>query len=684
MRTQLGRTIVTAAAALLCGGAAARAQDPAPRSGDTVGPYAVTSSVEVGVRGLKVDGDADKYRSDLNYQPGFQLVDSSFEMKAAPGEGGLFDNLLVHTTGWDSDPAGYARVDANKLDVYRFSSTVRRVNYFNALKNLALGQHADDTEHTFGDATLMLFPESKRFRPNVAYEFDRSSGATLSTYDFSRDEFPLFAPTKTRSDTFTGGFDATVGKADLSFRQGYRRYREDASFFVDGPQQGNDGPAAPASLTAFAREVPTRGRIFFTRASAHTLLDERFDLTGRFVYSHARSTSTLFEDATGTDFTGAPVPRAVSNVASETTRPQTLADVGVTVFATDQLTISDTFRFNWFEIDGAQTDVETLLTSQGGTLVVGDSLANRLTRLRHASNLFEIDYQFHPRVNAHVGYRYTDRSIDLQALDAAAATPEAAEPETESFDNRTNTFVFGLRANALPRAWTIYFDLERGEADNVFTRTANYDTNSVRLRNRIRIGDTLTIDLSGVARDNDNPSLSEAVPPVEFGANTKSRIVSASADWTPSARLTTSSGFSYTRVTSTADVIFFYNFAQRSGQSQYFMRDKYAYVSASAVVAPRVSVYGAFRIHDDNAAGDRVAPSPDVLISSYPYRYYTPEVRASVRLNDRVDLALGYQYYRFLEKDLTRPVATPATLDNQNYRAHLPFVSLRFYLGRGE
>jgi hypothetical protein len=36
----------------------ARAQDPSDISPDTIGPYAVTSSVEMGIRGVKVEGAA--------------------------------------------------------------------------------------------------------------------------------------------------------------------------------------------------------------------------------------------------------------------------------------------------------------------------------------------------------------------------------------------------------------------------------------------------------------------------------------------------------------------------------------------------------------------------------------------------------------------------------------------------
>ena len=45
-------------------------------------PYTVNSSIEFGVRGIVIDGNADKYRSDLNYTPGFRIFDSSFMMKS--------------------------------------------------------------------------------------------------------------------------------------------------------------------------------------------------------------------------------------------------------------------------------------------------------------------------------------------------------------------------------------------------------------------------------------------------------------------------------------------------------------------------------------------------------------------------------------------------------------------------
>src|SRR6476620_6737714 len=39
--------------------------------------YEITSSIEVGVRGLDVNGNHEKWRSDFNYSPGLRIFDSS-------------------------------------------------------------------------------------------------------------------------------------------------------------------------------------------------------------------------------------------------------------------------------------------------------------------------------------------------------------------------------------------------------------------------------------------------------------------------------------------------------------------------------------------------------------------------------------------------------------------------------
>ena len=668
----------------VAGSNASAQQAPPPDDIDEIGPYTVSSSIELGVRGVKVDGDDDKYRSDLNYDPGFRIFDSSFRLESEGSHAPLFDSLLVRASGWSADPSGYLRVNVEKLDVYNFDVNIRRSNYYNALRTLALKQHIEDTEHTFGDFKLTIMPQNPRFRAIFNYAFDRNNGPSLTTYDYSRNEFPIFSDYRTRADTFSGGFEARAGKVDITFEQGYRRYRDDTTFNIDGFEAGNSAsPTLLTRLNAFSRDLPTRGRIHYTRFTAHTFLGDMVDISGRFNYSNSKTESTLFETVFGTDFLGNPVRPDQDTGPGEAERPSFVSDIGVSVLATDRLTISNTFSINWFEIDGSFNLNELIFRAPGAPLPLRQVNYSRLTDYRQFANTIELDYRFHNRLSAHIGYRYTDRSIDLEPLDLVAGAEPPDELEIERFDNRTNSFIFGLKAKPV-RPWTIYFDLETGDADNVFTRVGNYEYTNVRLRNRVQATDQLSFNFSAVVKNNDNPSradLRQGVPESDFGFNVESRIYSGSVDWVPSSSYSMSGGYTHTRITSDAVAIFYFNFVPRVGRIQYFMRDNYFYVNGSGQPHPRVGIYGGYRIHDDNAAGnERPLIGPQLLISSYPYRFQTGELKLAFKLHDRVDWNLGYQYYDF-DEDIERLGPTDLRVF-QDYSAHLPYTSLRFYFGR--
>ena len=106
--------------------AGARAQQPPTgskteqtSSGANVGRYEMVSSMEVGARGIVISGNADKFRSDLNYTPGIKLFDASLLLKSPDNEG-LFDKLLVNSSGWGGDPNRTLRVNAERTRWYRF------------------------------------------------------------------------------------------------------------------------------------------------------------------------------------------------------------------------------------------------------------------------------------------------------------------------------------------------------------------------------------------------------------------------------------------------------------------------------------------------------------------------------------------------------------------------------------
>jgi hypothetical protein len=680
---------------------------PASDEGATYGNFNVISSVELGVRGASVDGDHDLYRSQLNYQPGFRIFDSSFLARAKDGTSGtLFDTLLVNSTGWGSDPAGSLRINVEKPKWYRFDGNFRRNSYDSRLVNFAnpfsntnvLGQHTWQTKHKFGDFDLKLLPLNRRIRFNLGYSFDRNSGPNTTTYDYSSDEYPVLYNFRTRANEYRFGVEGRVGGVDLNFLQGLRYYRDDP-LFISGLNRGNNATDI-TFLSSFQRSQPARGRVSYSRFSAHTLIAQQFDITARYTYTKARSEFTFFESDAGRQGsrTGGNFIIGDFYVSPGTTeRPSHLFDLGMTWLATKKLRISDTIRYYKFDIEGAQqyTEMLFLRRASNGTVnavpttpvlpfpTVTNLVPSRTTNYRRFLNQIEADYQWSPRFSFHAGYRYTHRDVNIEGL-VNLANLTAPQVISDEFKNSTNTVFGGFKARPW-NFWNIYLDFSKGTTDNVFVRVDAYNTTYFRVRNRFTPRKDLAITLSLVTRDNNNPGDFDPVLAPELqglGAQINSRALSSTVDWSPNSKFSLSTGYTFTDVTSDVDIIYFVaGSSRRVGRSQYFMRDNYFFVNASLQPHPRFTAYVGYRINRDPGQGSRPStPDPNTFVRSLPYRLQSPEFRLVFKLNNRLDLNAGYQYYSYRDE-----IKAPEDLRfPQAYRAHLPYISLRFYFGRRE
>lgn len=635
--------------------------------------YEIKSSIEVGARGIVINGSDNKYRSDLNYRPGFRLFDSSFLVTAKETKGKPFDSLLVTGTGWNADPNGYTRINVEKVGWYRFDSTVRRFTYFNNLQNLALNQHNRNTKHTMGDFDLTFLPQNEDIKIRVGYSFDRNRGPATSTFSFSRDEYPLNSNMQSRAYDLRVGIDAKLLGFNISFTEGFRRYTDDTNFSISVPQLGNN-PSPNSSIATFSRELPDAGRTFYHRFTVSRTFAKRLDFTGRFIYAQSTSRFSMLEKLTGRDFSGNTVVLDQFNVDGDSKRPNGTGDIGLTLFVTDKFRISNTFSVNSYRITGGNILLESLFRTNpaGATLptVTVNTLNYRLTNYRRYINTIEGDYDFNRRFSAYLGYRYTNRRVTLNALVRNLIT-QAPTISLESQENTTNTVIGGFKLKPVLKKWTMYFDIEHGSADNVFTRLANYDFTTIRFRNRINVTDKFFLNLSVETKDNTNPSRTQTIPPRDFGADVNARIYSASFDWTPNAKVSLNGGYTYNRVTSQTAIIFPINNVIREGLSRYFLRDNYAFLDGYFQLHKRFTVFGGYRISKDTGNGDVFNAANYLIVGSYPLQFQSPEVRVIFKINRNIDWNVGYQFYDYKEK----------VLSNQNYRAHLPYTSLRIYFG---
>src|ERR1700752_5109758 len=356
-----------------------------------------------------------------------------------------------------------------------------------------------------GDFDLTILPKNETIRFNVGYSPERYHGPFFTNYHSGGNEFWLQANAKSRADDWRLGADGKIGKVDWTFLQGFRRFRDDTTI-PQGIGLNRNTSTSVAQLTSFLRQEPMRGSVNFTRASIHTFLANKFDLTGRIVYSVAKSNSTFIENITGTNWnprtTGFPptppntqpntLNLAYYNIPSNVRRPNTQADIGFTWLVTDKFRLSNTFRFEDFTIDGIATfnDFFSLTRpitggSRTDTFTATNLSANKTTEYRKYQNTVEGDYQINKDYAFHFGYRYAHRR-DLQTLsgyDLGSNSPTLLTPTTDLDTNNTNAFFGGFKARP-SKALVIYFDAEHGSADNVFTRIGNYDYTNLRAKSR--------------------------------------------------------------------------------------------------------------------------------------------------------------------------------------------------------
>ena len=730
--------------------AAPKAEVTSAQTGEDAGDYTITSSIELGARGQRVRGDTNKFKSDLNYSAGVRLFDSSFLMRSKDGKGGLFDTLLVTSSGWGADPNGQLRIQAEKPKWYRFEGSYRRFKYFRFLNNIdnpnylftpaqfavppnpATGYHGYNTTTQLGDFDLTILPKNRTIRFNVGYSPERYNGPAFTTYHYAGTEFLLLSTLNSRANDFRVGADGTVGPIDFSFLQGFRRFRDDS--FIDQGRGINTNPTA-AQITTFNRQEPTRGSVDYTQFSVHSLVAKKLDVTARITHSSATSNSTFLENATGVNFnprvTGwPPTPPAATpnrtnlaqyNIPSNAKRPSTLFDLGVTFLATSKFRVSNTFRVEDFEIDGVATFNDFFSISRPNpnptrtdTIAFNNLAVDKRTKYRKYQDTIEGDYQFNPRYSIHFGYRYGNRRIEqvLSGFALNSNSPTLLTPEDEVQTNHTNAFFGGFKARPI-KNWTIYFDAEHGTADNVFTRIGNYNYTNVRAKSRYAPNRKVSFNFAVITKDNANPSEIAGISLNDFGVDVKSRTFTSAIDWAATQKLSLSMGYNYNWVNSDAIIQYYYQTGtplaavyHPFGHTLYFVRNNFFYLNLIAQLCPRVSLYASYRVNQDDGQGSRLSDptggtviaggvippggttpfNPSVnggtLINSYPMNYQSPEARLSIKINRRLDWNLGYQYYSYNESSLINNF--PASPRPQNYHAHLPYTSLRFYFGRKE
>jgi len=674
-----------AAATLIFAASGAPAQTPTPTPAPaderfTLSGFDVTSSFEIGLRGVNVNGNDNKYRSDFNYKPGLRLFDSSFLMENKDKKRRFFDSLQITSSGWNADPSGFTRFSIEKVGVYNFDANVRQVVYFNNLNNHARNVHTADTRHNFGDFDLTVYP-TDIFRLRFGASFNKTDGTGSITSRAYSDEFPVTSNVDNGALDMRAGIDSKLMGFNLSSTFGFRRFKDNSSYSTFGNPGYNT--TNTTVIATFTRLYPVRGITQYALFSAQRTFAKKLDFIARVTYSNTERHMGFTELITGRDNSNNIVDLDRFDVSGESNRQQIRGDLGITYAVTKSFRISESLTFDAFEIGGDNAFAEALFTrtAAGGPRnpAFTNNLNDRVTDFQRLVNTVEADYQFRNCFGFNIGYRFTNRKIELtgftQTLLPATPTVTAFSEEEE---NQTNTLIAGFKAKPVKNL-VVFADVEHGEADNAFTRLANYNFTNLRLRTRLTFN-RFAINFSAITKNNENPSTSTAppgnYPAGNFIANTRSRTLSIYLDWTPVPKLSLTAGYTFQRVTSVTDIVINTGTLVR-GSSQFFMRDHHGFFDISAQPVKRVSLFASYQRDQDLGQGNRTAALP-ILLTSYPFKLRTAETRIAIRLTKNIDWNVGYKYIEYNE--LLQPLSVGAP---QDYHANLPYTSLRFYFGKG-
>lgn len=656
---------------------AAVGQSPTPTPADGNERFAVKGSTEIGARWVDVDGNENKFRSDLNYKRGFRVFDSSFSIEdTSSSRLKAFDSLTLMSSGWGADPNGFVRASMERTGFYRFDTNVRRIVYFNNLNTHAIGNdlrnlHNANRRRNFGDFDLTLLPQNPNYRFRVGYTYNLADGTGSTSTRISRgDVFPVYQDLDYKAHDLRLGADGKVLGFNLSGTYGFRSFKDRTRYsLTDDPGDVITNNFRIETLTRFH---PIDGGTHFGVFSLQRTFAEVVDLTARVTHSSTSDDFTFNETMVFRNATNVQVTETF-DVVGGSKRLQTRTDLGLTWRVTSKFRISNVFNFDGFNINGGNTYQNVVVP---GTTTL--QLNYTTTRYRRYSNTLEGDFQIDRRFGFNLGWRYTNRSVALGIATVPFGTPVPPIVPEEA-ENNTHTFIAGTKFKPTNN-WTVYADVEAGKADNVFTRLANYEFANFRVRSRTHF-DKVAFNVSAITKDNDNPGQSVAAPSSAFVTQIRSRIFSGSVDWDPIREVSISAGYDYHWLTSEVSVLIPLGGPATPGLSQYFVRDNYFFVDGRLHPHRRVSIFGSFRWNKDTGAGTRLVPplASPLILSAYPMSFKTPEVRGTVRMNRYLDWSVGYQYFGYSEET---PQQIQYGITPQNYRAHLPYVSLRIYLGR--
>ena len=365
--------------------------------GKDIGGFHVTQSIEIGGRISDVNGSQAMYDTLVDYQSGARILEQSLTMRSLTNED-IFDTLTFSSFGWGGDPEQAGRLRIAKYGWYNFSGSYQHMqNYFdydllaNPLNPPAGSPFIPvlNSPHMFYDRQnlynfdLVVLP-MHRLSFRVDYNRNRIIGPSFSSVHQGTDALTNQSWDNTLNG-FRFGADFRVNKrTTLSYTQMLQYYFGGATYDLNnfnswplsngqqvtfGLPWFNSGSPCSAPLKNGIANPSCNG--YFTyglNQHVNTFIPTEqlnlvssslkwLDFNGQYQYSHANSSTPLYETFTGLITRSNLLGFNTAGSEARSRWNSSSADVSATIHINDRLRLLETFRFRNFSVAGDFLDL---------------------------------------------------------------------------------------------------------------------------------------------------------------------------------------------------------------------------------------------------------------------------------------------------------------------------------------
>src|SRR6516225_4577843 len=380
---------VTMAGVLLAG--VSRAQNPPPSpappsapstaadEGKDIGGFHVTQSIELGGRISEVNGSQAMYDTLVNYQTGARILEQELTMQSLDHHD-VFDTLTLSSFGWGGDPEQAARMRVAKYGWYNFSASYQHMqNYFDydLLAN-PLNPSAGANPYI----PILTSPHSYYNRPNL-YNYDLvilPMHRISFRVDYNRNR--ISGPS---SSSVHPGTESVNKKTTLSYTQSLQYYDGGQTYSLNTfnswplangqtvtfglPWFNSGSPCSTPQTNGIANPVCNGYFNYGLFQHVNTSIPTEqlnlkssslkwLDFNGQYQYSHASSSTPLYETFYGLTTRTNNLGYTTPNSSSKSRWNSSSADVSGTIRINENTRLVETFRFRNFSVAGTFFDQE--------------------------------------------------------------------------------------------------------------------------------------------------------------------------------------------------------------------------------------------------------------------------------------------------------------------------------------